>query len=200
MNAILALLCLGVAVVFTLGASGAVQVGDRATRGAHVLMGLGMAGMFWPTGDPTSRAVGAVVFAVVGLWFLAAWVRSGRTGVDGPAHVVVGCAAMVMMYLVHSHGDAAAGGSTGPAGHAGHAGADLAGGSGALVVALALLFAGYFVWHAWETVSLQQATSVPVEDGGRHRVSVRERVGLRAEPVAHVVMSVLMAAMLIGHV
>lgn len=190
----LAVLSLGVVVVFVV--RGTVQADGRAIRSAHALMGLGMAGMFWPAGDLVPRAPGALVFGLLGAWFAAVKLRSGGAGVDGPAHVAIGSAAMVLMYLGHRHEDA---GTGGPTGHVGHASAvEITGESSALVMAFALLLVGYFIWHAWELVSRRRPMPVPVDAGGRTGVLVRELAIVRAEPAAHVVMSVLMAVMLLG--
>ena len=67
MGALLATLSLGVAVVFA-----AFVVRPRCGRLAaatHALMGLGMAAMFSPWGDPVPPTVGVCVFAALALWF-----------------------------------------------------------------------------------------------------------------------------------
>ena len=124
-NGTLAALCIGAGAYF---AGRAVRRADgRAVNWAHVLMALGMAGMFSPAGDPVPPVAGAVTFALVGAWFVAVRVRTGGPGIDGPCHVAIGCAAMVLMYLLHGTGVAGdhvghggrcrvehAGGGTGP--------------------------------------------------------------------------------------
>jgi len=66
MAALLATLSLGVAVVF----AGFVRPRcGRLAAATHTLMGLGMAAMFSPWGDPVPPLVGAVVFAALALWF-----------------------------------------------------------------------------------------------------------------------------------
>lgn len=198
-NGLLALVSIAVCVVFTVRAVAATP--ERPACGAHALMGLAMAGMFWPSGDPTPAVTGGLVFAVIGSWFAASWLRSESKRIDGPAHVAVGSAAMVLMYL--AHGGAAAEGA-GPSGHALHGGgADPAGGPGALLAAAGLLLTGYFVWHAWEVLA---RGSFPVDERPQSAVASdtanllqsRERVVLRAQPIAHVAMSLLMAVMFLG--
>ena len=145
MGALLATLSLGVAVVFA-----AFVVRPRCGRLAaatHALMGLGMAAMFSPWGDPVPPSVGVCVFAALALWFGARLLRGVPTGAGGAAHLVVAPAAMAAMYLSHGHG-----------GH--HAG-------GVALAALWLGLAGYFGWHAAASVGrVQQAwAGVPAGDG-----------------------------------
>ena len=98
---------------------------------------------------------------------------------------------MVVMYLMHHHtgADAAMPGmpSTGP--HAGHM---MTGGgpTDLLMMPLALVLAGYFVWHTWVCVDRARCATA---DGV---TLTRPRTGV--EPVAHGVMSALMAAMFLG--
>jgi uncharacterized protein DUF5134 len=172
MGALLATLSLGVAVVFA-----AFVVRPRCGRLAaatHALMGLGMAAMFSPWGDPVPPTVGVCVFAALALWFGGRLLRGVPTGAGGAAHLVVAPAAMAAMYLSHGHG-----------GH--HAG-------GVALAALWLGLAGYFGWHAAASVGrVQQAwAGVPAGKGALVAPPVRR---LWVEPGAHVVMSGLMAAM-----
>jgi hypothetical protein len=172
MSALLATLSLGVAAVF------AVFVVrprcGRVSAGAHALMGLGMAAMFSPWGDPVPPLPAAGVFVAITIWFGARLLRGAPPGAGGAAHLVVAPAAMAAMYLSHAHGS-----------H--HAG----------VVAIAALWlglAGYFGWHAAASVGrVQQAwAGVPAGKGALVAPPVRR---LWVEPGAHVVMSGLMAAM-----
>ena len=172
MGALLATLSLGVAVVFA-----AFVVRPRCGRLAaatHALMGLGMAAMFSPWGDPVPPVVGVCVFAALALWFGGRLLRGVPTGAGGAAHLVVAPAAMAAMYLSHSYG-----------GH--HA-------SGVVLAALWLALAGYFGWHAVASVGrVQRAwTRVPAGTAAPVAPPVRR---LWVEPGAHVVMSGLMAAM-----
>lgn len=200
-NGLLVLVSIAVCVAFTVRALAVAP--ERPACGAHALMGLAMAGMFWPSGDPTPAVTGSLVFAVIGSWFAASWLRSESKRIDGPAHVAVGSAAMVLMYL--AHGGAAADG----AGHSGHAlhggGADPAGGPGALLAAAGLLLTGYFVWHAWEvlargTTPADERTRSAAAPDAANSLQLRERIVVRAQPVAHVAMSLLMAVMFLGTV
>ncbi len=168
MGALPATLSLAVAAVFA-----ALAARRHRGAGAHALMGLGMAAMFSPWGDPVPPLLGAGVFAAVAAWFGGRLVRGVPTGAGGAAHLVVAPAAMAAMYLSHGHG-----------GH--HAG----------TVALAALWlglAGYFGWHAVANAGrLQQARAVAAGDGV---VVAPPAPRLWVEPGAHVVMSGLMAAM-----
>jgi hypothetical protein len=154
----------------------------RVTCAAHALMAVAMVGMFWAPVDVVAAPVGAALFAVVGAWFAADRLRRGPGGPDDSAHVVIGCAAMVVMYLATP----AAGGH---AGHAGHGAAP--GSAGLLTAAVGLLFAGYFAWHAW----LVAAPPRPAPPGpGGVAVVARPRNGV----AAHLALDVLMAAMFLG--
>lgn len=177
-----ALLCAASLVAAGVLAVRAIRPGaDRAAAAAHVLMGLGMAGMFSPWGDPTPPMLGAAVFAVAAAWFLAQRLRSGAS--DDGLHLVVGPAAMVLMYLTAPAAGSAPGG--GHAGHAGHAAAT-GGTVGSFVPVVALALAGYFVWHAWHVLRSPDAAAVG-------DTAVAARVGI--EPLAHAVLSALMAIM-----
>ena len=172
MSALLATLSLGVAAVFAV-----LVVRPRCGRlaaGTHALMGLGMAAMFSPWGDPVPPLPAAGVFAAIAVWFGARLLRGAPTGAGGAAHLVVAPAAMAAMYLSHAHGS-----------H--HAGA-------VAIAALWLGLAGYFGWHAAASVGrVQQAwAGVPAGEGALVAPPVRR---LWVEPGAHVVMSGLMAAM-----
>jgi hypothetical protein len=172
MGALLATLSLGVAVVFA-----AFVVHPRCGRLAaatHALMGLGMAAMFSPWGDPVPPLPAAGVFAAVAVWFGARLLRGAPTGAGGAAHLVLAPAAMAAMYLSHAHGS-----------H--HTGT-------VVIAALWLGLAGYFGWHAAASVGrVQQAwAGVPAGKGALVAPPVRR---LWVEPGAHVVMSGLMAAM-----
>jgi Domain of unknown function (DUF5134) len=137
------------------------------------VMGLGMAAMFSPWGDPVPPPVGACVFAALALWFGARLLREVPAGAGGAAHLVLAPAAMAAMYLSHGHG-----------GH--HAG-------GFAVAALWLALAGYFGWHAAASAGrVQQAWVVALADGTVIAPPARSAC---VESGAHVVMSGLMAAM-----
>ncbi|ODU00038.1 MAG: hypothetical protein ABS81_24565 [Pseudonocardia sp. SCN 72-86] len=106
--------------------------GDRVGEASHAAMGVGMAAMYSPLGDPVPDAVWLGVFAATGLWFAALAVRAGLGTRDAGYHVVC---AVAMLFMLTMGGHDAAGG------HGGH------GGIGLLSVA-ALLLAGFFAWHA----------------------------------------------------
>jgi hypothetical protein len=171
MSALLGTLSIGVAAVFA-----AHVVRPRCGRLAaatHALMGLGMAAMFSPWGDPVPPLVGAGVFAALALWFGARLLRGIPAGAGGAAHLVVAPAAMAAMYLSHGHG-----------GH--HAG-------GFAVAALWLALAGYFGWHAVASAGRVQRAWVAAPADGVVIAPPVQR--LCVESGAHVVMSGLMAAM-----
>jgi putative Mn2+ efflux pump MntP len=191
-----AVLCLGTGI--TCLALAAAAVGDRAAQLTHAVMGLAMAGMFSPWGDPVPGWIGAVLFTVLGAWFVAAALSRHRIG-RAAHHLAISSVAMVLMYLMNHH----AGGASGTAGSGAHAGHAMAGGGTAslLVMPLALVLAGYFVWHTWTCVERCRSAVAPCSTGSETgaiagRTSARNTA--RIEPVAHGVMSALMAAMFLS--
>ncbi len=175
MGALLAMLSLALAAIFAV-----LVVRPRCGRlaaVAHTLMGLGMAAMFCPWGDPVPPLLGAGVFAAVAAWFGGRLVRGVPAGPGGAAHLVVAPAAMAAMYLSHGSGGHPAGSVP--------------------VAALWLGLAGYFGWHAAASAgSARQAwTGSTRSDGVLMAPPAR---GLWVEPGAHVVMSGLMAAMFLS--
>jgi hypothetical protein len=181
LSGVFALLSLAVAGVMM--AVAPARRGDRSACLAHAAMALGMAGMFAPWGDPVPGPVGAVVFAVVGAWFAARWLRRGEQADDDALHLVVGPAAMIVMYLGMDHHAGAPTPAGEVAGHVGHGSALAAGGGGPVLAALLLALAAYFVWHAWATAPPSRAVTT---------------AGWSPVRVGHVVMSSLMAVMLLG--
>ena len=172
MGALLATLSLGVATVFAAFVVRP-QCG-RLAAATHAVMGLGMAAMFSPWGDPVPPAVGVCVFAALALWFGARLLRGVPTGAGGAAHLVVAPAAMAAMYLSHGFG-----------GH--HAG-------GFAIAALWLALAGYFGWHAVASAARVQQAWVGAPANGVLMIAPPARRAC-VESGAHVVMSGLMAAM-----
>ncbi len=191
--AILATACLGSGLVSL--ALAATRIGGVASQLTHGVMGLAMAAMLSPWGDPVPAWAGAVAFAVSGAWFASIALGAGPSRAEA-RHLVIASAAMVVMYLTSAYSA-----DTGPAGgaHAAH-GLPGSGGvhgvSGVLFVALSLVLAGYFVWHAW---TCTERIRVPVADP-EPTVAVRTRTATRVVPVAHAVMSAAMAAMFLGAV
>jgi hypothetical protein len=172
---------------------------DMVGEASHAAMGLGMAAMFSPLGDPVPRPVWAGVFALCAAWFAVLALRAG--GPDARHHVV-GSAAMLFMLLGGTHVHAVAGGGE----HAGH-GAAAAGGLGVAPVA-AIVLAGYFAWHALRCIDRMRPGVLPAVPAAE--VAANVTVALRAPAlslrapqtaaVAHLVMAVAMAAMLLGMV
>lgn len=170
------------------------RVGSVVMQLTHGVMGIAMAAMLSPWGDPVPAWAGAAAFAVSGAWFASVALGPGPR--REARHLTIASAAMVVMYLAGAHStapDAAAGG-----GHAAHgvAGGGVGGMGSVLLVALSLVLAGYFVWHAWTC-----ADRTPTPDAaGRpaSAVAVGGHTATRASPIAHAVMSVAMAAMFLG--
>jgi Domain of unknown function (DUF5134) len=171
MGALLATLSIAVAGVFA--ACVARPRCGRSAAAAHALMGLGMAAMFSPWGDPVPPLVGAGVFAAVAAWFGGRLARGVPAGPGGAAHLVVAPAAMAAMYLSHGFG-----------GH--HAAA-------VTLAAVWLALAGYFGWHA--TASAGRARQAWTGGQATGAVLAPPARRLCVEPGAHVVMSGLMVAM-----
>jgi hypothetical protein len=175
---------------------------------SYTAMGLGMAAMFSPLGDPVPTAVWCAVFVLAATWFAVRVLRGDAAGGEA-AHHVVGSGAMLFM-LVAGNSEGALGG------HAAHgAGPDsaLAGAVG-LVSATAMLLAGYFAWHALRCADRCRTTTCPdphpavsVQDGRDGRDGPDAAVARRAPAfsvcapqtaaVSHVVLAVAMTAMLL---
>ena len=190
-TAILAVACLGSGLV-SLGLAMA-RIGGVVSQLAHGVMGLAMAAMLSPWGDPVPAWAGAVAFAASGAWFAVIALGAGPARTEA-RHLAIASGAMVVMYLTSAYSA-----DTAPAGgaHAAH-GLPGSGGvhgvSGVFFLALSLVLAGYFVWHAW---TCTERTRVPVADP-EPTVALRTRTATRVAPVAHAVMSATMAAMFLG--
>lgn len=183
-SAVAAVLCLGTGLVCLVLA--VARVGDRPTQLTHAAMGVAMAGMFAPWGDPVPTWVGVGGFTLLGMWFTALGLRRDRAG--HPArHLTISSAAMVLMYLTHGRPEPPPGGG----GHAAHTAAG-GGATGLVALLLTLVLAGYFAWHTWTCV--ERSRSATDADGPRDVV----RTPARVEHAAHGTMSALMAAMFLG--
>jgi hypothetical protein len=175
-TAVPAALCLATGLVCLVMAGA--RIGDRASQLTHGLMGVGMAGMLSPWGDPLPAEAGAAAFTVLGAWYATQALRGRMPPATGP-HLAISSVAMVLMYLVHRPAAIAA-----TYFHDVH-GAPVDGGLRALAgLPLTLLLAGYFAWHTVRCVERSR-----LRDGGK------VPVGTRAEPVAHGMTSALMAVM-----
>jgi hypothetical protein len=171
---------------------------DVASELAHAAMGLGMAAMFSPLGNPLPALVWTVVFGLCGAWFAASALRARRFGGDA-GHHVVGSGAMLFM-LAAGHGAPAA--DPAHAGHAAHGGA-MAGTFG-LASVVALVLAGYFAWYALSCSYACRRPEPPAPAPGSGPITLRTPVlSLRAPrtaAAAHLAMAVAMAMMLLGMV
>lgn len=204
LSGLLAVACLAVAVVHV--ARLLVRRVDVIGEATHAAMGAGMAAMFSPIGDPVPDPVWTVVFLACGAWFAAVAVRSATVSGDA-GHHVVGSGAMLFMQLSgHSHAPGSGGSE-----HAEHLvhGGGAAGGLGLGSVA-AIVLAGYFAWHVLRCADRVRAcTAGPqladdVRSGASVAVAVRAPgvvvVAPHTAAVAHLVMGVAMAVMLLGMV
>jgi Domain of unknown function (DUF5134) len=175
---------------------GGIRPGARGGFGrdvdvAHTVMGLGMAAMFSPWGDPVAVPVWATAFGAVGVWFAVRFVRArraqagdavaaGHSAGDGHGrawlrHHVLEAPAMVFMALAMSTGHSSASASTsalsaspGRARTAGDAapmaGMNMTSGwSGPLVSLIAFLLLLYFgVFVLWSAAELVRMLRNPV--------------------------------------
>jgi hypothetical protein len=165
---------------------------------SHAVMALGMAAMFSPLGDPLPAPAWTIAFVLCGAWFAAVALRAGSFGGDA-GHHVVGSAAMLFMLLTgHDHVESGTGADAGHAAH--HSSTD--GGVGIASV-VAILLAGYFVWHALRCSDrLRTAVAHPAPGDPRSGTTeVAQRTGVlrsaRTVAQAHVVMAVAMTVMLL---
>jgi hypothetical protein len=187
-NALLSAISLGTAGVFVIAATR--RPAGRPSCLAHALMGIGMAGMFSPWGDPVPTVVGALGFTVVAAGFGARLLRSGRQACIDSAHLVVGPLAMVFMYV-------AMGPTTEPM-HVGHAMA--MSGRSWWISATALGLMGYFVWYAWTLIGRLRGPAPAVSGNGAVAVSTPAVTLAGIVVGAHVMMCTLMAVMFLGAV
>lgn len=188
---VLAVACLAIGVLHLLR----VRL-DLPGEATHAAMGLGMAAMFSPLGDPVPVPVWSAVFLLGGAWFAAAALRSpaGR-GRDDAVHHVVASGAMLFM-LLGAHGGGVAGTGAVHAGHVGHGGGPEGGPGAASLVAIVL--AAWFAWHALRRGNHLPPAPVPTPGAVAVRTSVLRDA--RTVALAHVVMAGAMTVMLLGMV
>jgi hypothetical protein len=167
----------------------AVRRRDVAAELSHAAMGLGMAAMASPLGDPVPGPVWPVVFVFCAAWFAAVWcyraLRRGTSGGDAVHHVVASGAMLFMLAVGHRA----------PAVHGVDAVAPLGPVS---VVAVALT--GYFAWHALRCAD-RCRRSEPATAGAAAlalRAPIRSITTPQLAAAAHLVMAVVMAGMLLG--
>jgi hypothetical protein len=190
-SAVAAVLCLGTGLVCL--ALAVARVGDRPAQLTHAAMGVAMAGMFAPWGNPVPMWVGVGAFTLLGMWFTVLGLRRDRA-TRTARHLTISSAAMVLMYVIHGRVETTPG-AAGDGGHAAHAAAN-GGAVGVVALLLTLVLAGYFAWHTWTCVERSRsATNADTQtEGPRSTV----RAPARVEHVAHATMSALMAAMFLG--
>ena len=109
---------------------------------SHAVMGLGMAAMFSPVGDPVPAPVWIALFGLSASWFAASALRSGLAVDDAGHHVVCGVAMLFMLAVGMQGGGASTGGA-----HSHHGGAATAAGPAGWTSLVAIVLAGYFAWH-----------------------------------------------------
>jgi hypothetical protein len=178
----LALVCLGLAVLHLLRVAlrrrdSAI---DPAVEFSHTAMALGMAAMFSPVGDPVPQPAWTIVFVAAAAWFV---VRRLRGPDQESLHHIVGSTAMLFMLV---------------AGHGPHGGPDSLG----LLSVVAILLTGYFGWHALRCAERcrRSEDAEVVEAGGALALQVRSLRAPQLAAMAHLVMAVAMAGMLLGMV
>lgn len=189
----LAVGCLAVGLLHLLRSVARRDVVGEAARAA---VGLGMAAMFSPLGDPVPGLVWTVVFVLCGTWFAALALRNlsvgSRLGGDA-GHHVVGSAAMLFVLLVgHSE-------------HAGHLGSS-GGAATSVVPFVAIVLAGLFAWHVLRCADrLRAAGSVSVTAEVAPASALRGEgppapvlLAPRTAAAAHLVMGAATTAMLLG--
>jgi uncharacterized protein DUF5134 len=181
MSAVFSLVCLIVAALHVVRL--AVLRDDVVGEASHAAMGIAMAAMFSPLGDPVPRQVWTAVFAVSAAYFTVLLLRRREAEGSAARHHVVGSAAMLFMI--------------GAGTHAGHA---TSGGGIGLGSVAAIVLAGYFAWHALGC--LERVNALPglvVSPAGS--VALRAaHTGERTAAGAHLVLAVAMSVMLLGMV
>jgi Domain of unknown function (DUF5134) len=192
----------------------AVRRRDVVLEASYAAMGLGMAAMYSPVGDPVPAPVWAALFLLCAGWFGGLIVRDSALGALGgeALHLVVGSAAMLFMLGA----DQRAGGPAG--GHPAHVVG--AAGMAGIASAAAIVLAAYFVLHVLrcadrlraarlETPAVGPGPELGDAPRGRTATASGSTTTLRAPVVAahcsrtapaaaHLLMTVIMAVMLIG--
>ncbi|TWF78671.1 uncharacterized protein DUF5134 [Pseudonocardia hierapolitana] len=172
----LAAACLGTGLLHVLRV--ALRRRDVAAELSHAAMGLGMAAMLSPLGNPVPGPVWTVVFVLGVVWFGGAVLRSRTFGGDA-GHHVVGSGAMLLMLA---------------AGHSAH-GRGVAGTLG-LASVLALALTGYFAWHALRCADgCRRAEPAPGVVATRTRTLVAPQLAAGAQLVTAATMSVMLLGM-----
>jgi hypothetical protein len=173
----LALACLGVGLLHLFRM--VVLRQDVAGELSHAAMGLGMAAMFSPLGNPVPGPVWTVVFTLGVVWFGGAVARSWTFGGDAGHHVVGSGAMLLMLAAGHSaHGHGAAG-------------------TLGLASVVALGLTGYFAWHA---LRCADGCRRPEPDAAPVAVRTRALEAPRLAAGAQLVTAAAMAVMLLGMV
>jgi hypothetical protein len=164
---------------------------------SHAAMGLGMAAMFSPFGNPLPAAAWSAVFGVCAGWFAVRVLRGAGVGGEAAHHVVCGGAMLFMLAAGHP--------ADAPGGHAFHGSLGAVGGAVALVSVTAILLAGYFAWHALHCVDRTRPAPCPAHEAAAApgaavalRAPALSLCAPRTASVAHLVVAVAMTAMLLG--
>ncbi len=190
------------------------QPRGRALEAGYAVMALGMAGMFSPVGDPVPAPVWTGAFLLCGAWFGALLARRSLGVLGGEAlHLVVGSVAMLFMLAA----DHQAGGLG--VRHPAHE-VDAPGLAGA-ASAVALALAAYFVLHTLRCADRLRAARLgggpsaagaagPIPPGPTSPARTAstatatapalapEACAATLPALAHLLMTVAMATMLVG--
>ncbi len=198
LHGVLAVLCLVIGVLHLLRL--ALIRREVVVEASYAAMGLGMAGMFSPVGNPVPDPVWVAVFLACAAWFGALMLRRRSLRALGgeAAHFAIGSGAMLFMLGQGEHGS---GGGTG----------HVAGAASAI----ALVLAAYFVLHTLRCVDRLHAVRYASSDCAPQQAATAEAVGTgtivlaapaptsmlcspRIPALAHVVITVGMAVMLVA--
>jgi hypothetical protein len=191
MSGALAVVCLAAGLVHVLRL--VVLRRDVLGEISYAAMGLGMAAMFSPLGNPLPTAAWSAVFGVCAGWFAVRVLRGAGLRGEASHHVVCGGAMLFMLAVGHPAGALG--------GHAAHGSTGAVGGAVALVSATAMLLAGYFAWHALRCVD---RTHPPREPSAGSDTAVALRAPTlspyapRTASMAHLAVATSMTAMLLG--
>jgi hypothetical protein len=158
---------------------------DVAGEAAHAAMGVGMAAMFSPLGDPVPDPIWTVVFGLSVVWFVAQALRA-RSVAGDVGHHIAGGAAMLFMLL------------SGESAIAGMDMTHMGGGTFGLGTVAAVVLAGYFGWHVLRCTDRLRLPPVVAEGAVAVRTTLLRAP--RTATLSHVAMALGMSVMLLGMV